>query len=386
MTYTIYGNCQADSLAKILNTNNEFTKIYKYIPVKAVHEINSLEEIKYLNREVFPKLDLFIFIPIINFPEEFTTDYILNKVLNKKTIVIYFQTIYADIYFPQIKKIKNYITDSQEYYDINSSEIEYSEEFLNENLEKNIKNLKDRELFHPRIDKKILIHEFIRKNYNKKCLFYTIDHGSKYIYQYIAKKILKYLNMNNRIIDENLDPQYGFTLPMYKSVSKWCNIETSDYQIKSKAIIAKKYKLFSNIEYPPGNDDYFEVIIYLSKELDINLLYQSISCRIKSKVPIIGIFVNEYIKIKNDLFDQVYILKNEYEAEFNIPLIINREHIFKNLKLCEDIHNLIINNENIANQIENTFLGKNNTDYRYGILESLNKTLFQNIHYFLTNI
>lgn len=373
MIYTIYGNCQADALAQVLNTNIEFSNKYRYVGIKAVHQMTS-DDIKYLHKNLFPNLDLFIFLPIINFDKEFTTDYILS-VLNKNTIVIYFQNIYSNIYFPQFKKFKG------EYHDVNfNTSRVYSTEFLNENLEKNIKALKDRELFHDRIDKKVLIYDFIRENYNKKCLFYTIDHGSKHIYAYIAKEILKYLNFNPDVLD--IDPQKDFMLPMYKSVIDWCGVKTIEHNIFKdySKDINKRCKIIGNTDIPSCEEN-FEKIVYISEELDIKNLYLAISLKIKYKVPIIAIFNNEYIKIKDNIFEEYYfVIKNE-----DIISIINKDHTYKPFKLIDDIYNLILNNEKIADNIENVFLNTNNTEYRYGILESLNVALFKNIYYFLTN-
>lgn len=408
MTYTVYGNCQASVLAFILN-NTQFTQMYKYIEIKPVHEM-TLKEIQYLNKNVFPYLNLFIFLPIINFEKDFTTNYILEHVLNKNTIVIYFQTIYFTTYFPQIKKIKNYsnIEIPIDYHDINllnnftqgMNNFDYdlyTDEYLKNNLEKNINSLIEREDFmykNARINKYIPISNFIKENYNKKLLLYTIDHGSKYIYDYIISEILRYFGI--KYIPLNIDPQNKIKLPIYKSVAKFCNIDpidstekfTSDIKIYKDILkINKKIKVFTNQKYLDNiNENDPELIVYLSKELDMKLLHKAMEYKYNHiNIPIIGIFVNSWIKIKNGFFDLCYTINQDYEIKLNIPLLINQDIKLSNSRLMLDTYMLLKNNEIIVSQMENIFLNNTNTKYKFGILESLNKTTLQNIQYFLLN-
>ncbi len=102
-------------------------------------------------------------------------------------------------------------------------------------------------------------------------------------------------------------------------------------------------------------------------------------------IPIIGIFVNSWIKIKNGFFDLCYTINQDYEIKLNIPLLINQDIKLSNSRLMLDTYMLLKNNEIIVSQMENIFLNNTNTKYKFGILESLNKTTLQNIQYFLLN-
>ena len=61
-TYTIYGSCQASALASILNSNDEFKSQYQYQPMDAIYVLTE-SDIENLNTNIFPKLDLFIYLP-----------------------------------------------------------------------------------------------------------------------------------------------------------------------------------------------------------------------------------------------------------------------------------------------------------------------------------
>jgi hypothetical protein len=98
--YTTYGNCQADSLAKFLNSNKDFSSIYKYEFIGLPWKMTRDQIVQALNN-ILPYVDLFIYQPYLNFDLEYTTQYITEKILKKDCIRIVFPSVHFSAYHPQ---------------------------------------------------------------------------------------------------------------------------------------------------------------------------------------------------------------------------------------------------------------------------------------------
>jgi len=55
----------------------------------------------------------------------------------------------------------------------------------------------------------IIASTFIKDNYKKKLLFYSVNHPTKYLLHYISIEILKKLGINYNLINPNIDPLYS---------------------------------------------------------------------------------------------------------------------------------------------------------------------------------
>jgi hypothetical protein len=66
----------------------------------------------------------------------------------------------------------------------------------------------------------ISVSDFIKNNYKSKLLFYTINHPSKYVLQFICENILFYLNETTQTMNYNLDPLNVEKSIIYKCVQK----------------------------------------------------------------------------------------------------------------------------------------------------------------------
>jgi len=86
------------------------------------------------------------------------------------------------------------------------------------NFEKSINILKENEL-----NTNIKVSEYILENYKNKRLFLLKDHPTKYILIFCANKILKILNINYLINENNFIENYhGMTDSQYNSSNcKW---------------------------------------------------------------------------------------------------------------------------------------------------------------------
>lgn len=74
----------------------------------------------------------------------------------------------------------------------------------------------------------ISIYEYIKQNYKEKLLFYTINHPSKYVIQYICDEIIKYLNIENTI-NYDIDVLNNPKCILYKCISKNINFDINNH-------------------------------------------------------------------------------------------------------------------------------------------------------------
>jgi hypothetical protein len=65
----------------------------------------------------------------------------------------------------------------------------------------------------------IPISNYIKDNYKKKLLFYTTNHPSKYLFQYVSEKIISILNLENTI-DYSIDLLSHTKLILYKCIQR----------------------------------------------------------------------------------------------------------------------------------------------------------------------
>lgn len=268
--YSVYGSCQAEALAVILNSNPTFKLEYEYVPIKAAFMIKA-EEINTLH-EILRDLDLFIYQPIISYDERLTTKYLTKNILKEQCVKIIYPYMHFTGYHPQIVYIKNpngpgNLSGFSEYHDINLIEwflfkktenvfdlIQnirnpnfYDKNFLLKCVKINIDNFKKRE----KDDQQgyyITISDFVQNNYTKKRLFHTINHPSKYLFHYLVEQIFNYLKIAV-IFDDSIDKlSKGDIFPIYKSV-------------------------INNLELGFNNVDVVDNYIRFSKSIDINEVF-----------------------------------------------------------------------------------------------------------------
>ena len=257
MNFTIIGNCQADALSKFLLSNIEFANNYKYIEVKPIYLMDE-NELNYLYSNTLPLLDLLIIQPISdNYKNniKYSTLTILNN-LKSSCKTILFPSLYFNYYHPYSCYINddngNIVSEPIDYHDktliklftvyykkyTNNEIIEkynlminkddfITNNMLNNNLEKSLKEIKDREENYKNYvlnsTEIIYSHDFIKNNYANILLFYTINHPTKVLFYYISDKILKYLDIPLHNYNDNIDPFDNLILPIYKSIQNTLN-------------------------------------------------------------------------------------------------------------------------------------------------------------------
>ena len=94
----------------------------------------------------------------------------------------------------------------------------------------------------------ICIHDFIKDNYKKKLLFYTINHPSKHLVNYICENIVHLLDIQNRIHYE-YDLFSNTRCILYQSIQSVVDFDIKQHtpRIDDKETIDEIYNLYCQI-------------------------------------------------------------------------------------------------------------------------------------------
>lgn len=141
-------------------------------------------------------------------------DYHYNKMMecykNNLSVKYYLENIVNNKDLKTKKELENYANESLE---------ELRKKYL-ENIQKYKKNNN----IHI-----ITCYDYIKNNYKDKLLFYSMNHPTKFIIQFICEKIIKILNIDNTI-DYNIDALNFIKCIIYKSIQKVVNFDISDFK------------------------------------------------------------------------------------------------------------------------------------------------------------
>ena len=232
-----FGNCHTGQIMKCLNLNESYITYYEQCHLST---LNKKEFTTLINKQ-----DIIITQPIEkNYKnvDYLNTTYVIN---NTNGIVIIFNSCYFDFYYPDLKYIKHnntilhepidyhyqYMIDHykrgdtiQNYLDncVNNPDL-ISQKSLLERATKSINELRNRDTnIRKEFGKKsnvyfISISDYIEKNYREKLLFYSMNHPSKYLLQFICENIINILNIDNSII-YTIDPLNNPRCILYECV------------------------------------------------------------------------------------------------------------------------------------------------------------------------
>jgi hypothetical protein len=265
-----YGNCQINALKQ--------TIFYKYqYSLFILNEIRcfdtNIEKDEFTN--IIQKCDYIITQPIkdnYRNKDYLSTKYIINN-SKKDSKIIIFDSCYFNFYYFDLTYIKfndghldkpsdyhyNYLIEcyknnySIDYYIdnyINNTDLKSTEELdliaqnsLNEILKRFTIN---KELYDSEKVYFISIYDFIKDNYKDKLLFYTMNHPSKYVIQYISLKIIEILNLE-LFINYDLDFFNDNKCILYKCIQKNINFNITDDNQKLHDIIKLYYDTYREI-------------------------------------------------------------------------------------------------------------------------------------------
>jgi hypothetical protein len=284
-TVFFFGNCQLNAILSQLNLDLNNYKIYQELCYST-----TISKIDFTN--IINQSDIIITQHIGDNYRE--CDYLnLNYILKntKDKIIIIMPSCYFNFYYPDLKYIQNdgvilnepsdyhyqYMIDNfknndsiQNYIDnyVNNPNLISKEELLNK-ANKSINTLKDRvQILKDNLDcinsiynlesqniYTICIAEFIATNYKDKLLFYSMNHPTKYIINYITEEIINILKIKNNI-NYNIDilnGTYGQCI-LYKCIQPLVNFDISKEEIKTQKctniyeITKLYYEIYNNLD------------------------------------------------------------------------------------------------------------------------------------------
>jgi len=246
-----YGNCQIHAIYKTLNmSSNDYTSFV--IPCWNDN----------INKEYFTdiinKCDIIITQPVNDNYRDvdyLSTNYIINN-SRKDCIIILFDSCYFNFYYFDLtykffnnsilnKPIDYHYTKMIECYTDNKSINYYIENYVNneelktydeldiiaENSlnELKLRYTKNKEQYNKENIYIITTHEFIKNNYKDILLFYSMNHPTKYIIQYICSEIITVLNEKNTI-DYNIELLDNTKCIIYKCIKKNVNFNIEYFE------------------------------------------------------------------------------------------------------------------------------------------------------------
>ena len=250
MKILFYGNCQIYAVLKTLNLDTE----YKIFHIKCWK--GHIEKKYFTN--IIKQCDIIITQPIndnYRNVDYLSTSYIIkNKKTHSKLIIFdscYFNFYYFDLTYKTFndhllhKPIDYHYNKMIECYNNNKSVEYYITNFINnldlksydeldiiaQNSLKNIydKHKKNKAKYSDTNIYLIGTYEYIKNNYKDKLLFYSMNHPTKYLIQFICKKIIDILNLKNEI-NYNIDILNSPKCILYKCISKNVNFDIDNYE------------------------------------------------------------------------------------------------------------------------------------------------------------
>lgn len=248
MDILFYGNCQCDALRSVLNLDDTYIK----------HSIECFTTNIYENDflDIIRKCNIIIIQPVSdNYRDKhyLSTTFIIENCKPDCKIILfnscyfnfyYFNTSYKVINGVQLKtphdyhyndlitcyklnlpleKYFEYYVDNIYYKTSNDLELMANDSLyeLNNRYEEMIVKYYNNNVF------PVYINDYIRNNYKDKLLFYSMNHPSKYLLQFIAEQIVDHLKIIN-CINYNIDPLNNPKCILYKCIQNGVNFNIED--------------------------------------------------------------------------------------------------------------------------------------------------------------
>lgn len=173
-----------------------------------------------------------------------------NEIVNEP--MSYHHELLKD-YFKKGKLSMQYIED------IVNNENYYDKDYLESLAQKSISELRKR--YHDTTEKYttkemvnnikfISVADFIENNYKNQLLFYSMNHPTKVVLQYIASEIIAFLKNDQIQVDIHIDPlANNAKCILYKSIKKVVNFDISNHLPKFPEEGESELTLFVNKYY-----------------------------------------------------------------------------------------------------------------------------------------
>lgn len=271
----VYGNCQSMALKGLLKQNPQFNKHYEIVECPSVH---LLTQDDLPNQElILSDVDLLIHQPVSDNYKglyQLSTNYLKSK-LKPKAKVISFPVAYFTGYNPEMVYLKTkngqriaqpftyHDTNIMKFYLLGKSVNEtieliqsndfYQSSYAHQNLENTLFNLEQRER-----DLDIKLSSFIRESYKVDKLFYTFNHPTSIILNYLANSIFQALELDkNKVffdILEKSDILANSSFPIYPSLYSALELQfptSNSYVFERKtypmeSVVDSYFKIYDN--------------------------------------------------------------------------------------------------------------------------------------------
>ena len=249
-----YGTCQSKAIKEIINLSDaEYMQhhIQCYSTNISKNEFNNILSI----------CDIIITQPVPNNyrnVDYFSTNYIINNCKKNCKIIIYqrqylnfyyYDTIYYDYkndvlhepndyhygemikYYKEKKSIDTYLNNI--VYNTNLKTKEELENIANKSIEYLFN--KDNDIKNEYINNReniiyVSVTQYIKDNYKNKLLFYSMNHPTNILLQYISEEIIKSLNIKNTM-NYNIDPLNEPKCIIYNCIQNAVNFDISKANI-----------------------------------------------------------------------------------------------------------------------------------------------------------
>jgi len=246
MNILFYGNCQLFAVLKTLNLFNRYNIFH-------IECWNQYIEKQYFT-DIINKCNVIITQPIKDNYKDvdyLSTSYIIkHKTPDCKLIIFdscYFNFYYYDLTYKTFngdilhkpipyhynKMIECYNNNNSiEYYIshcVNNLDLKTSEELetIAQNSLYELQN-RNKEKYNDKSIYVIETYEYIKNNYKDKLLFYSMNHPTKYLIQFICKEIITILQIENTM-DYIVDTLENTKCILYKCISKNVNFDIHNY-------------------------------------------------------------------------------------------------------------------------------------------------------------
>ena len=257
----IYGNCQTEIIANMLEFNHDFDRRYVLLRVPQIHLFRNEEQIEqiFYKNNIMQLVDLFIYQNVKEnnrFCNRLGTNTLLKQFCNKcRKIPIH--NIYFDGYFIQTETnegryMENFIQKDFPYTDVIVSTLlkrgKSVDEIINllkdENLvpysrivercETSFENLRQRERH-----VEVPIVDYIKENYRKEQLFYSCNHPKNIVIYEYTKRIMNSLGINkiDYFTEEEMNMEFGTlgqanSIPVFPCVIKALGLKKYDSKVR----------------------------------------------------------------------------------------------------------------------------------------------------------
>lgn len=237
--YSVYGNCQADPLGNILQTNSEFSENWEFVQFpKPSFALRADDWVEIEN--LMGTLDLFITQNVGESHGIFASDN-LAKHMKPEARVIRIPNAYFSGYMPEVVYFRAgepHVTKFCDYHDENFlalfmadpvnavekavAKVEdpatYSSERVLENAHASLDELARREE-----ECDITVSDYIAAHWKDDILFYSMNHPKRTVLSHMASKIMVALGQESSDVKGNYEHLNNTRLPVYESVKRVLN-------------------------------------------------------------------------------------------------------------------------------------------------------------------